>query len=367
MSIAKHISSLLYDHECVIVPSFGGFVTNYAPAHYNEISQVFNPPAYKITFNQHLQNNDGLLINHIKDQDNISYEQAKDQVNKWVANAQKTLHGGTKLHVAQIGILSLNSQGQYHFYPDSDINYLKDAYGLSAFRIKLLQQEKPQEVKVTESDSDVKIVNIKQEEKHEEAETKKYPKRKYWVAAAIVFILASSYVVTFHSTIIPGVERNYSSLIPQLFDHTPGIYEARDFEVAYDTTNSKSVSEQLLKSTDPIVNIQLVEDASIPGLPVRLRENPADVPAKIDNTEVNSKSAKRLRYHVIGGCFAVKSNAKKLVKRLKKMGYNASIIGRHKNLYAVSYESFGTREEAVAKLESVRNNHNNKAWLLDKY
>ena len=32
MRIDEHISGLLYDHDCVIVPDFGGFVGNMRPA-----------------------------------------------------------------------------------------------------------------------------------------------------------------------------------------------------------------------------------------------------------------------------------------------------------------------------------------------
>lgn len=360
MPIERHISSLLYDHECVIVPGFGGFVTNYAPAHYNEISQVFNPPSYRITFNQQLKNNDGLLINFIREQENCSYDQAKEQVAQWVEHSHQTLKQGIKLHLSQIGILSLNKEGKYHFYPDEDINYLKDAFGLSAFRIKQISSEK-----ATQTSTTAKVINITHKD---EAEANSHGKktRKYWVAASILILIACSYVVTFHSTIIPGVERNYSSLIPQLFDHSPGNYEARNFEVVENHSSHTSLSDVILKSEDNLLSVTFTDRNDDSPIVVRLKENLTELPTDIDNTEVAVSKKNGLHYHVIGGCFSVKSNAKKLVKKLRKLGYDASIIGRHKNLYAVSYESYATREEALTTLASVRNNHNDKAWLLDK-
>lgn len=360
MPLERHISALLYDHECVIVPGFGGFVTNYAPARYNEISQVFNPPSYRITFNQQLKNNDGLLINFISERDGMSYDQAKEKVTQWVEQSHHTLKQGIKLHLAQIGILSLNKEGKYHFYPDEDINYLKDAFGLSAFRIKQISAD--QEVRTA---TETEVVSINH---HEDTDDNGHEKksRKYWVAASILVLLACSYVVTFHSTIIPGVERNYSSLIPQLFDHSPGNYESRNFEVVREDSSSQtSLSDIILKSEENLLPVTFTENNDAP-IVVRLKETLTEAPASVDNTEVATSGHKGLHYHVIGGCFSVKSNAKNLVKKLKKLGYDASIIGKHKDLYAVSYESYATREEALTTLASVRNNHNDKAWLLDK-
>ena len=65
MILAKHITDLLYRYDCVIVPEFGGFITNRIGAKLNESTQTFYPPTKQITFNSHLKHNDGLLANYI--------------------------------------------------------------------------------------------------------------------------------------------------------------------------------------------------------------------------------------------------------------------------------------------------------------
>ena len=63
--ITQHIVKLLHDHNYVIVPGFGGFVTNYQPAKVHPTSFIFNSPSKSVAFNVNLTSNDGLLINTI--------------------------------------------------------------------------------------------------------------------------------------------------------------------------------------------------------------------------------------------------------------------------------------------------------------
>ena len=44
-NISKHIFELLYEHDCVIIPNFGGFVANYFPARLDELNNRVFPPS----------------------------------------------------------------------------------------------------------------------------------------------------------------------------------------------------------------------------------------------------------------------------------------------------------------------------------
>ena len=79
MTLAKYISDLLYRYECVIVANFGGFVTNEISAKVNHFTHTFYAPSKQITFNSHLQNNDGLLANYIASSKNTSYAEAVEE------------------------------------------------------------------------------------------------------------------------------------------------------------------------------------------------------------------------------------------------------------------------------------------------
>ena len=62
IELAKHIEYLLLENDCVVIPSLGGFIAHYQPAHYEESEGIFLPPIRSIGFNPQLTMNDGLLV-----------------------------------------------------------------------------------------------------------------------------------------------------------------------------------------------------------------------------------------------------------------------------------------------------------------
>jgi len=84
MDIRVHIARLLEEHDCVILPGFGGFIGNYAPARIDPVSHSFIPPAKKILFNINLRQNDGLLYNRIVTDEGVSYADALILVNELI-------------------------------------------------------------------------------------------------------------------------------------------------------------------------------------------------------------------------------------------------------------------------------------------
>lgn len=63
INLIESVSELLYKHNCVIIPGFGGFITNYKPSGFEESRNLISPSSKKVAFNQLLIENDGLLIN----------------------------------------------------------------------------------------------------------------------------------------------------------------------------------------------------------------------------------------------------------------------------------------------------------------
>lgn len=142
MKLANHITHLLYRHDCVIVPNFGGFITNKIGAKLQADSHTFYPPAKQISFNRHLNINDGLLANYIASIENISYEKALDIISKTVANWNATLLENT-LPIGSIGTLHQNEQNQLIFEPNKSVNFLSESFGLTAVNSNLIPSEDP--------------------------------------------------------------------------------------------------------------------------------------------------------------------------------------------------------------------------------
>lgn len=139
MNLANYISDLLYRYDCVIIPDFGGFVTNRIGAKLDKSNHTFYPPSKKITFNNHLNINDGLLANYIASVENISYEKASNAIDLAVIKWQNELQTKT-VTIGNIGFIKLNDAKKMVFEPNTSVNYLTSSFGLEKVATSAIDQ-----------------------------------------------------------------------------------------------------------------------------------------------------------------------------------------------------------------------------------
>ena len=142
MSISKHITELLYNHNCVIVPGFGAFLTKNIAASIN--NDVFSPPKKTIAFNGMLKENDGLLANRISATDGISYKAALKKIKKDVKTLASSLNVG-EVEIDNIGTLRLNDEKKVQFQPNQNVNFDSKSYGLESFTRPPRKTSSPEE------------------------------------------------------------------------------------------------------------------------------------------------------------------------------------------------------------------------------
>ena len=131
MKISYHIFNLLQEYDCVIVPNFGAFVARNISAKISHDGTKIYPPNKEITFNKSLIKSDGLLINEISSNENISYEIANDKLNNWVVKSHKKISKQGYIEIKNIGSISLEND-KYIFTPSQNSIFLKSSYGLNS-------------------------------------------------------------------------------------------------------------------------------------------------------------------------------------------------------------------------------------------
>ncbi|WP_418649310.1 SPOR domain-containing protein [Tenacibaculum aestuariivivum] len=176
MTLADYINDLLYRYDCVIVPDFGGFVTNKIGAKRNDITQTFYPPKKQITFNSYLQHNDGLLANYIASNMKTSFEEALLFIENEVSAWKITLETGA-VKVALVGTLGLNEAKQVVFEPNVTSNFLVASFGLSEVNSNTVKRFKEQ----------VKLLPIVEKEKKQPVVLLRY-------AAAAAILIGLGYI-----------------------------------------------------------------------------------------------------------------------------------------------------------------------------
>ena len=131
MKISYHIFNLLQEHDCVIVPNFGAFVARNISAKISHDGARIYPPNKEITFNKSLIKSDGLLINRISSNENISYDMANDKLSNWVVKSHKKISKQGYIEIKNIGSISLENE-KYIFTPSQNSIFLKSSYGLNS-------------------------------------------------------------------------------------------------------------------------------------------------------------------------------------------------------------------------------------------
>jgi len=139
VDITAFIRELLFGHDCVIVPGFGGFIGNYTPARIDKKSGTFFPPLKQISFNRNLNHNDGLLVGRISGSSGITYGDARNMVEEFVNDIRRKLDKGEKVVFDHIGSFVNNQEGNMQFEPDRTSNYHLDSYGLESFQLLPLE------------------------------------------------------------------------------------------------------------------------------------------------------------------------------------------------------------------------------------
>lgn len=314
-SLEDILIELLRKHECVVVPSFGGFIAKQKSAFVDFESGLIHPPFREIGFNIQLRSNDGLLVNQIAAEQQLDYTASLDTVAQRVTTWNEVLRQGKQLSIPKIGNFKKDLEGNIQFEQDRSFNLLMSAYGLELVGFI------PTKPLVIEGEKEVK--NNRQ-------------LWKYAAAAAIAIPIA------FYSIWIPVKTPALES----------GMFSYQDFN-PFKTQNENTYTETQ-------IDLPRIEHISIETTyrdAYDLHVNPKVAP--------NEPTITLIEPHVmycIAGCFSSEENANRLVQKLEGLGFNCSVL-HEGSLYKVSL-GHGFSEESVDSILNKAKSLNIQTWIL---
>ena len=305
MQLEQYISDLLYRYQCVTIPNFGSFLTQQRSATIDAHNHTFYPPSKQVSFNQQLQDNDGLLAKYVADVQRITFEDALKEIEGRVAKWTTQLSNDV-LSLEKIGDLRLTEDHKLIFSPSHNINYATEAFGLSSFvSQQILREVYKEEVLALEDAAPIALTPEKRKKRS------MYP----YAAAASIALLAFGFF---------GMDRYAKTQQQQQL-----VNEQKAREI---------VEHKVQTATFDIGQLPTLELKVVEKLP---------------------------KYHIVGGAFRVERNAEKKVTQLLKKGFSAKRIGKNRyGLHQVSYASVNDKQEALQLLRDIKRNENSEAWLL---
>ena len=316
MKIEKYISGLLYRYQCVSIPGFGAFLSEWQSAQIAEGHNSFVPPRKVISFNSNIKTNDGLLANHIALQEKISYETALAKIQMQVVFWLEKLQNKEVLTLENIGEVFSNSENNLVFKPNTSVNYLMDSFGLSGFN-------SPEIIRENQTQNATETISISQPIAENETpviplvQTKPNTNWLKYAAAIAVFSTVGTY----------------------------------GYKMYYDyTIDQKTILVE--KSVQEKINQKLQEATFV--LP-----NPM---AAVDLTLEEKPNAK---YHVVAGAYRSEQNANKAMKQLVSQGFDAHLLTKNKyGLIPVAFGSYSNLKDAQNLKLKIKAKDSIDAWLL---
>jgi hypothetical protein len=129
IDIAAHIEKLLFEHETLIIPTFGGFTSTRSPAAVDFVGGAVAPPSKTLAFNENLTIDDGILVHEISHACGISNDDARRLVIDFVENTKDALNQREIVTFPGVGRLYKNYAQKIQFLPDTT-NFNTESYGL---------------------------------------------------------------------------------------------------------------------------------------------------------------------------------------------------------------------------------------------
>ncbi|WP_165040317.1 SPOR domain-containing protein [Dysgonomonas sp. ZJ709] len=306
--IFKYINFLLPRHNCVIIPDFGGFITNIEPAKYT--NNKILPPTYTISFNKELGHDDGILISHIHRNECISYNIATKKVKEEVFTIRKTLLTERIFECGKVGRLELDDYNNIIFITNPVIIH-PQLWGLTHTELYPLAG----------------IYNSEGKRKNASRLKHALGTTAAIAATVLLFIAPSTSIIDSSNT-----NKQEASFVQSL---------TKSFRSSANIQASKTESTASLVSTTNKANLE-----------------EEDIHAE--------KTVPSRKYHIIIGGEDNTARANSLLKKIQNSDFPHAKIIQSADRYRISAKSFDDKKTAESFLENFRkeNPKYETAWLF---
>ncbi len=338
------IRELLFSHDYLVLPAFGGFVLKQSPAHISGGGGLFAPPSKTVSFNSQLKQNDGVLTIWLERKLACPPAEAQQHIQEFTQYCSGLLQVKRRLNLDGIGFFYLDFENNICFEPLPDANFLTESFGLSAVSLQPLETEMP-ELKREPVFEDRRETIVTATPK---TARKRYRQLVSPVLLGLIFVSLLGLLV--NNVKMTGVLK--ASVLEGASKHH---YENIHYS-PLEILNESNANTAYVADANGIASVRLEENKS-----VSVRVN-AGI-SSVENSSAVYRTHSSSKFEIVLGCFSIKANAAKMVKKLSKQNVKAFISGQNaKGLFVVSKGAFSTKDQAIEELQHLKDNFPN-AWI----
>jgi hypothetical protein len=324
----------LKQEPLVVLPSFGGFVKDHAPASLDEKRNRVHPPMDTVIFNAKLSHNDGMLLAAASQELEITYSAADKWLTDAISEIRFRLNNGETVKLDGLGELKTSTEGMVEFKAVGTPAIQDEFFGLKP--ISLSPVEKDNVDKLREAATKVRTLPIKR------------------IASYAAAAIAVGFMVWL--PIQNGALNNGKMLVHQLnplAETTESSYKARHYNDEWLSKGFEQKDALADKFKQEYLKVQLVENSNnvivvrtdaIPSEELTIEEE-----APTAETEIATAAS----YKVIAATFGSKGEAADYVAKMIKRGFGAEYAGTENGNHLVAYGTYDSLDDANKMLKSV--------------
>lgn len=300
----------------------------------NPVENVFEPPGKVVAFNASIKDDDSLLVNHMAEVSDMDAEEVRKKIGIYADQVKKRLKNKEAYEFKEIGTLTQDESGNYHFEPHVSANFNGDAFGLEPLKVKKKSREK----NIPEIKKPLATKPIKKEKKKATTD-----KRKKFAPGVFVLSFLAVAVIAIAMLIFTGVLN-----VQEISGNLHFLSKKSDTSTADNNyvADSATLNDPVAKSIDSLTD-------------QRTALSPPVQSASENNTPRSSE------YHIIGGSFTSRQNAEEFIQKFRDEGYAPTIIEAKNDFYRVSLKSFSSKNVALEELDRIRRLPDKEnTWLL---
>lgn len=321
--LISHIEFLLHEHNCVIIPGFGGFVVNTLPSRRDGIA-TFLEPSCELVFNRDLTHNDGLLAQSYMRSDKLMFEAAMQRIERAVEELKNQLREVRRVDLGKLGSFTMNDEKRFMYTP---ANFVRPSlFGLTRATLKPLVQMQTPSVPPREMGRE-----------------RRWSQRGVSAAAAVAIILLMF--------LLPVSDTNREHQSAQMISETS-------------LFGNKHNHAHGLENVTP--NAGVDGDANILPVSPSVTANTTD--ATLPAPTGQELAAGGPRYYVVVGVYELPDVAQKMMETLRNEGFAHMGSLKRSGRIDVYAASFTERSEAESFMKEIHKQYptHSDAWILKR-
>ncbi len=347
-SVEQSIRELLFEQECVVLPGFGGFITNYKSAEINFITNILSPPTKAISFNRQLRNDDGILTHAYSSLNNVSYKDAQAAVREWINRLDEAIKTDKQYTLKGIGTFEWNIvNSTIQFKSVNTENFLAESYGFQpVFAVPIARsfesstKEQPLEIPINQQQE---IAESVEELATENTQTKS----NTWPALALAACTLAVLMMPLFNVSVPSLNLNQASLYSVFADN---LLPKQSLELHPIATQTHAPTF-VLSSVAEVKATPLKAEAIVA---TEREENPIVIPVVAESNPA---------FALVMGAFKEEGNATNLLNESKAKFLDFSFITFKKgSLTYVAIAAGSSNQEALSILQKAKSK-NIDCWV----